>query len=66
MSYRSSSACSACPRGAEFVILSERAIDLRTVQRLIDLGVRRVVQNAGWPRPLRNAIEAARRYKLLS
>lgn len=46
---------------AEFVILSDRALDLRTVQKLIELNVRRVVQSAAWPRPLRSAVDAARK-----
>lgn len=46
---------------AEFVVVSDRALDLRTVQKLIDLGVRRLVQSGVWARPLRNALDQIRR-----
>jgi CheY-like chemotaxis protein len=48
---------------AEFVVVYDRALDLRTVQRLIDLGVRRLVQSTGWGRPMRSALEQIRRKK---
>ena len=48
---------------AEFIVFADRALDLRTVQKLIDYGVRRVVQSASWPRALRSALDAARKKK---
>lgn len=50
-------------KDAEFVVIADRALDLRTVQKLIDLGVRRLVQSGGWARPLRGALDQIRRKK---
>ena len=49
--------------GAEFVVISDRALDLRTVQKLIELGVRRLCQSTSWGRPMRNALETIRKKK---
>ena len=46
---------------AEFVVVADRALDLRTVQRLIELGVRRLCQSGSWGRPLRSALETIRK-----
>ena len=48
----------------EFAIVSDRALDLRTVQKLIELGVRRLVQSGASARPLKNALDSIRRKKL--
>lgn len=49
---------------SEFVIVSDRALDLRTVQRLIEMGVRRLCQSGGFPRPMKSALDQIRRKKL--
>lgn len=51
--------------GAEFVVVADRALDLRTVQKLIELGVRRLCQSGSWARPLRGALETIRKKKAL-
>jgi DNA-binding NtrC family response regulator len=46
---------------AEFVILCDQPLDLRTVQRLIELGIRRLVQHKNYTRPIREALEKVRK-----
>ena len=48
---------------AEFVVVADRALDLRTVQKLIEMGVRRLCQSGSWARPLRSALETIRKKK---
>lgn len=48
---------------AEFVVVADRALDLRTVQKLIEMGVRRLCQSGSWARPLRSALDGIRNKK---
>ena len=45
---------------AEILVLYERALDLRTVQKLIDFGVRKLLQLGTAMRAMRTALDAAR------